>query len=159
MKAVLFGLDSLCRDLRVKHIRVESDNTTTVAYINAMGASNQLFVMKWLYSFGSGAVAEIFGSVHATSQAQATRLQTVGRGILMAPLNGPLTWEYLKMLAVSGGLSKMTCLHLGRIIRSKTMFNESLTLVQSVNAFHMIGPIYIFTVFYLSVSLHCACRK
>ena len=31
-------------------------------------ASNLLFVMKWPYSFGSAAVAEILGLVHATSQ-------------------------------------------------------------------------------------------
>ena len=37
MKAVLFGLQSLCSDLTDKHIRIQSDNTTTVSYINAMG--------------------------------------------------------------------------------------------------------------------------
>ena len=52
MKAVLFGLESLCRDLRVKHIRVESDNTTTVAYINAMGGikstvCNEMALQLW----------------------------------------------------------------------------------------------------------------
>lgn len=115
MKAVLFGLESFCRDLRIKHIRVESDNTTTVAYINAMGGikstvCNEMALQLWQWSCGRNIR---LSACHL--QAQATRLQTVGRGILMAPLNGPLTLEYLKILAVrvSGGLSKLTCLHLG----------------------------------------------
>ena len=47
MKAVLFGLQSLCSDLTDKHIRIQSDNTTTVSYINAMGGmkSNDCNVM------------------------------------------------------------------------------------------------------------------
>ena len=158
MKAVLFGLESFCRDLRVKHIRVTSDNTTTVAYINAIGGikstvCNEMALQLWQWSCGRNIR---LSACHL--QAQATRLQTVGRGILMAPLNGPLTWEYLKILAVSGGLSKLTCLHLGWMIRSQPMYHQSLTRVQSMNAFHMIGRIYIFTVFYLS-ALHCACRR
>ena len=37
MKAVILGLQSLCGNITQKHIRILSDNTTTVAYINAMG--------------------------------------------------------------------------------------------------------------------------
>ena len=37
MKAVFLGLQSLCGNITQKHIRILSDNTTTVAYINAMG--------------------------------------------------------------------------------------------------------------------------
>ena len=37
MKAVLLGLKSLCNNTTGKHIRVQSDNTTTVSYINEMG--------------------------------------------------------------------------------------------------------------------------
>lgn len=37
MKAVLLGLQSLCSNVSNKHIRIQSDNTTTVAYLNAMG--------------------------------------------------------------------------------------------------------------------------
>ena len=37
LKAVLLGLQSLCSDVTNKHIRILTDNTTTVAYINAMG--------------------------------------------------------------------------------------------------------------------------
>ena len=38
MKAVLLGLKSLYNNTTGKHIRVQSDNTTTVSYINEMGA-------------------------------------------------------------------------------------------------------------------------
>lgn len=37
LKAVLLGLQSLCSVINGKHILVQSDNTTTVSYINAMG--------------------------------------------------------------------------------------------------------------------------
>ena len=36
MKAVFLGLKSLCYNIRQKHIRILSDNTTTVAYITLM---------------------------------------------------------------------------------------------------------------------------
>ena len=37
LKASWLGLNSLCNNLRQKHIRIQSDNTTAVAYISAMG--------------------------------------------------------------------------------------------------------------------------
>jgi len=39
MKAVFFGLKALCSLIRDTHIKVLTDNTTTVAYINHMGGS------------------------------------------------------------------------------------------------------------------------
>ena len=39
LKAVLFALSSLCNNVRNQHIRIMSDNTTTVCYINNMGGS------------------------------------------------------------------------------------------------------------------------
>ena len=39
LKAVFFALSSLCKNVRNKHIRILSDNTTTVCYINNMGGS------------------------------------------------------------------------------------------------------------------------
>ena len=37
LKAVLLGLNYLCSTIRNEHIRIQSDNTTTMAYVNAMG--------------------------------------------------------------------------------------------------------------------------
>ena len=37
MKALLLGLQSLCRDAHDTHICIESDNTTAVSYLNVMG--------------------------------------------------------------------------------------------------------------------------
>ena len=37
LKAVYFGLKSLCRDLKETHIKILTDNTTTVHIINDMG--------------------------------------------------------------------------------------------------------------------------
>ena len=36
LKAIWLGLKSLCNNLKQKHIRIQSDNTTAIAYINAM---------------------------------------------------------------------------------------------------------------------------
>ena len=52
LKAVLLGLKSLCDAFSEKHILVQSDNTTTVAYINAMGGiksipCNEMAIMIW----------------------------------------------------------------------------------------------------------------
>ena len=38
LKAILFGLRSLCHDVRDSHIRVRSDNTTAVACVNKCGS-------------------------------------------------------------------------------------------------------------------------
>ena len=37
MRAVLLGLRSLCKHVSKQHVRVQCDNTTAIAYINAMG--------------------------------------------------------------------------------------------------------------------------
>ena len=42
LKAVLLGLKSLCGAFSEKHVLVQSDNTTNVAYINAMGGINSI---------------------------------------------------------------------------------------------------------------------
>jgi hypothetical protein len=41
LRAVYFGLKSLCSNLSSCHIRVQCDNTTTVAYINNIGGSKR----------------------------------------------------------------------------------------------------------------------
>ena len=42
LKAISFGLKSLCRDVSRKHIRVRCDNTCSVSYIIAKGGSKSL---------------------------------------------------------------------------------------------------------------------
>ena len=42
MKAIEFGLLSLCQEIDNKHIRIKTDNTTAVAYINNMGGCRSL---------------------------------------------------------------------------------------------------------------------
>ena len=54
LKAIWLGLKSLCNNLRQKHIRIQSDNTTAVAYINAMGGiksadCNNMARQIWLW--------------------------------------------------------------------------------------------------------------
>ncbi|XP_044165229.1 uncharacterized protein LOC122949160 [Acropora millepora] len=52
LKAVLLGLKSLCGAFSEKHVLVQSDNTTTVAYLNAIGGikstpCNEMATMIW----------------------------------------------------------------------------------------------------------------
>ena len=54
LKAIWLGLKSLCNNSRQKHIRIQSDNTTAVAYINAMGGiksadCNNMARQIWLW--------------------------------------------------------------------------------------------------------------
>ena len=44
--AVCFSVQSLCKDTKDCHIKVYSDNTTTVAYLNNMGGTKEL----WCYN-------------------------------------------------------------------------------------------------------------
>ena len=58
LKAILFGLKSLCKDLRNKHILVKSDNTTAVAYVRNMGgcksiACNNVAREIWLWAIST----------------------------------------------------------------------------------------------------------
>ncbi len=54
LKAVLLGLKSLCATIYNRHIRIQSDNTTTVAYVNVIGGTkaadcNDLAQQIWRY--------------------------------------------------------------------------------------------------------------
>lgn len=54
LQAILFALKSLCKDIRNVHIRIETDNTTTVCYVNNMGVSrsracNDIARQIWLW--------------------------------------------------------------------------------------------------------------
>ena len=42
IRAILFSLQSLCRDMSNVHIKVMTDNSTAVAYINSMDGSHSL---------------------------------------------------------------------------------------------------------------------
>lgn len=45
LEAIFFALQSLCRNSHHVHIRVESDNTTAVCYVNNMGVASLDHVM------------------------------------------------------------------------------------------------------------------
>ena len=74
LKAVLFGLKTLFRDVTNKHIRIKSDNTTAVASINncgsikrhLMGVSEAIF--EWAHNKNVDLSAEyILGSLNVTA--------------------------------------------------------------------------------------------
>ena len=78
INAVYLGLKSLCRDLRNCHIRVWTDNTTAVAYINHMGGShsegcNEAARQIWLWCIDMNiwlTVAHIPGSKNIEADAE-----------------------------------------------------------------------------------------
>ena len=68
LKAILLGLQSLCKEVTHDHIRVMTDNITAVAYVPNMGGSHSppspLFprhVMTLPDKYGSGASQETYG--------------------------------------------------------------------------------------------------
>ena len=59
LKAVLFGLQSLCHSIHNEHIRVQIDNSTAVCYVNAMGGTvsdscNKLAQKIWDWCIARG---------------------------------------------------------------------------------------------------------
>ena len=54
LKAVLLGLKSLLGHVHGKHIRIQSDNTTTVAYVNNMGVIKSAECDRLSRKFGCG---------------------------------------------------------------------------------------------------------
>ena len=66
LKVVLLGLKSLFSHVHSKNIRITSNNTTTVAYVNNMGAYNLSSVIVWLRKFVCGVWGETAGLVPVT---------------------------------------------------------------------------------------------
>ena len=55
LKAGLFGLKSLCKDMKDTAIMLRMDNSTAVAYVNKMGGSKSEscdFVAKEIWNWG-----------------------------------------------------------------------------------------------------------
>ena len=87
-KAVLLGLKSLCSGTQNKHIRIQSDNTTTVAYLNAMDGIKSLCVMTWPSKSGNGVLRGTFGLVLPTFLAVLMSRQIKSLGRLTTPRIG-----------------------------------------------------------------------
>ena len=95
MKAVKLGLQSLCAAYKSVHIKVLTDNTTTVAYLNKMGgAPTQCLAMKWQGKFGGGVLKGRSGSLPRTSLGRKIPLPIKHPGSLMTELNGNSTKTY-----------------------------------------------------------------
>lgn len=54
LKAVHFAVQAFGDRLKNKHVKILCDNSTTVAYINAMGAQNPHVVTKLHMMYGIG---------------------------------------------------------------------------------------------------------
>ena len=59
LKAILLGLQSLCKDYRHTHIHLRSDNTTAIAYLDRCG-STKFSLNKLRENFFLGQVARHF---------------------------------------------------------------------------------------------------
>ena len=56
LQAILFGLEAFCNDLRSQHIRVQTDNTTAVAYVNNLGGVKSMECHKVAKAIWSWAI-------------------------------------------------------------------------------------------------------
>ena len=113
MKAVLFGLQSLCSDLTDKHIRIQSDNTTTVSYINAMGGiksndCNDMALQIWQWANSKNIW---LSSCHLPG------VDNVVADQESRNFDGSTEWslntKVFEDISNKWGLSKLTCLHPG----------------------------------------------
>ena len=109
LKAVLLGLKSLCGAFSEKHVLVQSDNTTTVAYINAMGGIKSI------------PCNETSGSVPPISRGLKTLKLTRNPGYSKSLLNGPCPRRFLMLYRNVGACLTLTCLPLDLILRSLNM--------------------------------------
>ena len=111
LKAVLLGLQSLCKDLTNSHIKVMTDNTTAVAYIRNMGGVPiHIFVMRSLEIYGSGAFTGICGLLLVTFQANIILLLIRLLEPLMIQRNGNLMLMFFTKLSASWENQTLICL-------------------------------------------------
>ena len=86
--AVELGLRSLLADCNGQHIRVVSDNTTAVSYINGMGGVYLCLVTASRVTFGPGLLIREIGSLRRIYLGRLTSLQTNCHATLKRTLNG-----------------------------------------------------------------------
>ena len=79
LTAGLFGLKSLCKDMKDTAIMLRMDNSIAVAYVNKMGGPKSEACDLWPKKFGTGVSREIFGSQPATYQGSTTASQMACR--------------------------------------------------------------------------------
>ena len=67
MKAIQFGVLTYCKDKNFKHIRITSDNTTAISYLEQkMVAWNLINVIKLQKKSGFGVLVETYTKVQHT---------------------------------------------------------------------------------------------
>ena len=117
-KDVLLGLKSLCSGMQNKHICIQSDNTTTVAYLNAMGGikslnCNDMTIQIWEWCSQRNiwiSASHIPGSTNIEADKESRKI------------NDSTEW--------SGALFKNTYSPPGLILRSQFMYHGDQTLAQ-----------------------------
>ena len=88
LKAILLGLQSLCKEVTHDHIKVMTDNITAVTYIRNVGVVTPSHVMTLPDIYGSGVSRETNGFPLAIFQVKSMLSQTKPPGFLMFQLNG-----------------------------------------------------------------------
>ena len=80
LRAILFGLKSLCRDMTGTHVRIRSDNTTAVACINRCGSIKESLLDLCVEIFSWAEESDIYLSaahVKGTENVEADRLSRI----------------------------------------------------------------------------------
>ena len=110
LKAVLLGPQSLCKNYVNSHVKVMTDNTTTVAYICNMGVPSHWIVMRLLELYGYGASPERSGSLSVTFLANTMLLLTGHPDPLTTQRNGNLMLTFSIKLSADGANQTLICL-------------------------------------------------
>ena len=66
LKAIQSGVLTYCKDKNVKHIRIISDNTTAISYMNKKGDLKSHNVIKLQKKSGFGVLVETYTKVQHT---------------------------------------------------------------------------------------------
>ena len=91
LKAILMGLQSLCKDFQQTHVRIRSDNTTTVACLDRHGSTkldlNFLLeeIFSWADSRGIILTAEHIQGIHNVRADRESRIKNVDSEWMLKP--------------------------------------------------------------------------
>ena len=160
LKAALLGLQSLCALINGKHTLVQSNNTTTGSYINAMGGiksipCNDMATVIWEWCIQRDiwlSATHIPGSenIEADKESELSKTQQ----------NGLCPRRFLMPYRNDGAHLKLICLLRDLILRSPNMSHGDLTLGHILlMVFSWTGNLITFMPFHLLVSLPTACRR
>ena len=112
MKAILLGLQSLCNNAHNTHICVQSDNTTAVSYINAMGGVKSENCHDMALQIWEWCITKQIWSSPVTSQGHTMfKLTQLLESLRILLISGLYQQRFFSPFSLGGAPFILTCLH------------------------------------------------